>query len=166
MDSDLHCRQILMYGQFDLPRSSDADRKVFTVNSPSAGAGWQRFTRNPGTTMMHILALGGGGGGGAGAVGANSTAAGGGGGGSGGQTAIIIPCALLPETIFVSVGAGGAAGTAGIASRISVFPDTTANHTIAFVNGGGAGGAAAGATAGAAGAAGAVASAANMPLEM
>lgn len=131
---------------------------VFPGNSVTAGTAWEALRIPPWAKRMAILAIGGGGNGGTGVVGANSTAAGGGGGGSGGQTFALIETEFLPDQIFVS------AGGQGIASRVSIVPDATANHCIAIANGGGNGGNASGATGGAAGAAGAVATLAAMPL--
>lgn len=148
---------------FHLPQGKLFTRLLFVGGSPSAGANWQAVHKPKGVSTIDILLFGQGGSGGTGVVGANSTAAGGGGGASGGQTHVTIPAHLIPDIFYVSCGNRGGAGN-GIASYVSIRPNTTANHVIAIANGGGAGGNASGATAGAAGSAGAVATAATMPL--
>jgi hypothetical protein len=134
------------------------ERIVLDANAATAGVGWHNLVIPPWANMMHYIIWGGGGNGGNGATGANSAAAGGGGGGSSGQTSGVLPIAILPKQLYVSV------GMQGIATRISIAPDTVANHCIALVNAGSTGGSAAGATAGAAGVAVAASTAANMPL--
>ena len=128
----------------------------------AAGVGWMPWQRQRGETMAYMLLLGSGGGGGTGVVGANSTAAGGGGGASAGQSRILIPLALLPDQLFVSVPYD--AQGAGVASYISIAPNITANHLLLHAAGGGVGGNAAGATAGAAGPAGAISTIGTAPL--
>lgn len=140
--------------------SSNADVQIFKPNTGTTTNQWSTWVKPRGCTMVNIVVIGCGGSGGSGAVGANSTAAGGGGGGSGGQTAVTIPAAFLPDTLFVSVPVGGVA----VASRVAVFPETTAQSTLAYANNGGTGGNATGATAGAAGAAAAIAAITSMPL--
>ena len=64
--------------------------------------------------LVHVVIHGGGGGGGSGRLRADSTTAagGGGGGGAGGRTEAWIPATLLGATVALTIGAGGAAGTA------------------------------------------------------
>jgi hypothetical protein len=138
-----------MLDTFDTPQATYADIQVFNANSPTAGAGWSTWIKRRGASMCQILVWGGGGGGGNGAIGANSTAAGGGGGGSGGQTSVMIPAALLPDFLHVSV---------------SVYPDTIANNCVAFANQGNPGSSATGATAGTGANATSAATIAQMPL--
>lgn len=151
-----------MLDLFHLPPGTVADVQIFGPNAAVAGVGWSTWRKPRGVTMCTIFGFGSGGGGGNGVVGANSTAAGGGGGGSGGQTYLTIPAALVPDVLFISVGMG--LNAAGVASRVAINPDTTANNCLWIANGGGVGGNGAGATAGAAGSAGAVATIATMPL--
>lgn len=131
---------------------------VFPGTALVAATAWQALRIPPWARRMLIIGHGGGGNGGNGAVGANSTAAGGGGGGSGGQTTVLIETEFLPDQIYISSGAQG------IASRVSLLPDATANHCIMLANGGSNGGNAAGATAGAAGNGGTIATLATCPL--
>lgn len=154
-----------MLDTFDLPQPTFTDIQVFNANSAAAGVGWSTWVKRRGASMCQIFVWAGGGAGGNGVVGANSTAAGGGGGGSSSQTSLLIPAALLPDFLHVSVGFGGSApGVLGVASRVSVYPDATANNCVALANPGNGGASAIGATAGTAGAAGAIATIATMPL--
>ena len=126
-------------------------QQVFNASAPTAGTGWQVWTKPRGVSFVHFFALGGGGGGGGGSVGGNSTA-GGGGGASSNQCSLTFPAWLLPDRLYISVGYGGAGGTApagtggtGVASYVSIYSANTANYLLASVIGGN------GAVAGAAG---------------
>ena len=127
----------------------------------TAWANWIAWNKPIGKSMCQILLIWAGGWGGTGVVWANSASAWGWGGWSWSQTVVTIPLNLLPDTLYISV-AGSKTG-AWVASYVSIYPTTTANHTLAIANGWGAGGNASGATAGAAGAAGAIATNATMP---
>lgn len=144
-----------------------SDVQIFTGNSQAAGNDWVAWHKPRGKTMLHIALFGKGGNGGLGVVGANSTAAGGGGGGSGGQTVLIIPLALLPDVLYLSLAGDSATNT--LASYITVdvpYSGVTvvANNVLAIANGGANGGNASGATAGSAGNGGAIATASAMPI--
>jgi hypothetical protein len=136
---------------------------IFYPNSVTAGVGWQTFDIPESVTMLYIFLLAGGGGGGSGFAG-SPNGGGGGGGGSSSQTSVLIPAAMLPSRLFLSIGHGGATATAGITSRVSVFPDTTANHTLALANPGSGGTSSTSTTGGALGGAGSIATIATMPL--
>lgn len=153
-----------MLGSLGLPRDRLADVQVFYANSAAANIGWAKWKKRPGTSMVSVLCIAGGGGGGAGVIGANSLAAGGGGGASGVQTYVECMGYMLPDTLFISVGVGGAAATAGLVSRVAIAPDAVANNCLVTSPGGGAGGNAAGATAGAAGVGGSAQTIATMLL--
>ena len=67
-----------------------------------------------GISMVYIHIVGGGSGGAGGLSGAAGTARNGGGGGASGNTSrLVVPAALLSESLIVRVGAGGNGGTAG-----------------------------------------------------
>jgi hypothetical protein len=137
-------------------------KHIFYASSVATGVGWQTFDIPESVTMLYIFLLAGGGGGGNGFAG--GTPGGGGGGGSSGQTSVLIPAAMLPSRLFLSIGHGGATATAGIASRISIRPDTTANHTLALANPGEGGNSSTSGTGGTVNAAAGVATIATMPL--
>jgi hypothetical protein len=111
--------------------TSGSDVQIFTAASTSTSfLDWKTWLKPRGKTMAHILCIGGGGGGGGGFTGAASSArGGGGGGGSSGVCRVTIPLFLLPDMLFVAVGAGGqgvgsGGGTAGsgVLSFVSVAP--------------------------------------------
>lgn len=146
------------------PRNHLADVQIFYANSTAAGSQFAPCRKRPGATMCQIICIGGGGGGGNGVVGANSTAGGGGGGGSSGQTIVTMPIIFLQDELFVSVGSGGASNAAGIDSRVSVYPDTSASTCIALANHGNAGGNGSGASGGGGGGNGGAATASSIIL--
>jgi hypothetical protein len=79
---------------------------TFYANSGS----WQTFVKPRNAKMIEIFCLGGGGGG-ARTTNAAGNSGGGGGGGSAGIVRGIIPAFLLPDTLYILVGKGGAGGT-------------------------------------------------------
>ena len=125
--------------------------------------------------MAHIICIGGAAGGGGGAAGGTGVS-GGGGGGSSAVTRVTIPIFLLPDVLYIQVGAGGIGGlgdvigatgngTAGLLSYVAVYPNTTASNVLAISGAAGAGGGGNGNTgAGTAGTAGTIAVIGSMPL--
>jgi hypothetical protein len=150
--------------QFGLPNTPLADVQTFTANSVTASSNFAVWQKPLGKSMCHIFMLGTGGGGGTGVIGANSVSAGGGGGGSGGQTVIMMPMALLPPRLYISVGMGNTAVGAGIQTTVSVLPNGLSASVVGIANGGTRGGNAAAGTGGIAGAAGTIALNSAMPL--
>ena len=121
-----------MIDLFNLPAPQSADIQIFNVPYSIAPPVWRKPR---GCTMAYLFALGGGGGGGGGAQAASGNRGGGGGGGSSAQCSLTVPIWLLPDTLFIYVGAGGAggavnaAGGGGAMSYVSMKPDVSA-----FVN--------------------------------
>lgn len=150
-----------MTDMIGFPRNASANQQIFNANSTAAGQSWYVWNKPIGCSFIHVLCVGGGGGGGGGFVGANNAAGGGGGGGSSGHSSVHIPAWLIPDTMFVSVGYGGAGGAAaagsnGVLSYVSMQSNTIANHVLAVSGaaaavGGGRGTAAAGGSTGTAG---------------
>jgi len=142
---------------FHLPKEAGQTRR-FDATSLSADV-FQPYSVPVGAVALLILCVGGGGGGGNGFTrAAGSAGGGGGGGGSGGISRLWIPTAVIPSTLYVQGGPGGAANTVGGRSGVSV--DGGAYHvskTLLIANGGGAGGNGAVGAAGAAGSAGGIA---------
>jgi hypothetical protein len=93
---------------------ADFDYNVTTASGATGGSGSWTWTIPGGTHIIEIDAIGAGGGGGSGRRGASGTNRyGGGGGASGGWTHMTCVVANLPtSTLSVTIGAGGAGGTA------------------------------------------------------
>jgi hypothetical protein len=127
----------------------------------------QTWQKPRGAKFIHIFAIGGGGGGGGGGVVTSTgTRAGGGGGGSAGFCRGFYPAFLLPDILYVQVGAGGAGGasqtggSAGTTSFVSLTPAQTPTLAPIILSGNtncGSGGGAGGVSTSTAGAAGLVA---------
>ena len=141
---------------FGIPSNFKGDVQIFHANNQST-INYQPWIKPRGTSMSYIVCIGGGGGGGGGRSVASGTAGGGGGGGAcSGISRLIVPTFLLPETLYVQVGAGGLGGAAAVAggagtnSYIMMTPLVfTAVNSLLSSNttapgGGGAGGAAGG----------------------
>ena len=95
-----------------LPRSDVTQRFYQT-------GGLHAYTVPIGARFLQFFCVGGGGAGGAGASGGAGTPRGGGGGGGAGNThRLLVATDLLPKTLFVQVGAGGAPGRASGASGV------------------------------------------------
>lgn len=119
-----------MIDVFNIPSQQ---QQTFTFYSTG---NWQTWSKPRGAKMIEIFCLGAGGGGGHSTVTAGSTT-GGGGGGSAGIVRGLIPAFLLPDTIYILVGKGGAGastsatvgGTGGI-SYVSLQPSTSEQTLI------------------------------------
>ena len=131
---------------FDLP-NLNVYNKLFYAN----GSAWQVWNKPNNSKFVYIFAIGGGGGGGGGRTSAITSATGGGGGGGSAITISLFPSSMLPDTIYIQVGLGGAGGSpsilgsAGGITYLSSQPNTTALNILlqngsAGANGGGAGG--------------------------
>jgi hypothetical protein len=141
---------------FGLPESTLARRYVFGPTGAAGGSDFAAWRKPRGCSMLHIFCLGSGGSGGGGAgEPSNADSGGGGGGASSGFSCVTIPLAVLPDVLYVLVGASTVPGTAGSTSnggpgnggrnsRVAIQPDTTVSNILAVSNnavpGGGAGG--------------------------
>ncbi len=103
---------------------------------------WQTYNVPSWATYLNIICIGGGGGGGGGFSGAAGTARGGGGsGGSSAVTRVTVPALLVPRTLYVQVGAGGAgvssgSGGSGVHSYVCVAPNLTPDINVLARSGG------------------------------
>lgn len=148
---------------FDTPvDTGKSDIQIFTGNSPLYGECWQKWVKPRGKSMCSILLIGKGGNGGTSTPGAATAVAGSGGGSSGTLVYLLMPTAILPDILYLTL--AGITTNALVNSCISIAPDTTANNIIAFGRGGTAGGNATSATAGTAGTASAIPTVSEMPL--
>lgn len=123
--------------------SSPNDCQVFQcLNTDNAQRRVQTYTRPRSASMLGVICVsgGGGGGGGRGST-AGSARGGGGGGGSGGAAIALVPAFLLPSTLFVAVGQGGAGGAGGSSGDGSAGSSGTLSSLIAYADpsGGGTG---------------------------
>jgi hypothetical protein len=120
------------------------------------------WNKPPGIASVFGLLRGAGGGGGGGAGDSTGTLVGGSGGAAGNLMRFFVPALLIPDTLYIYVGAGGAGGaghidsaggsngTAGEESFVSIYKDSTNENKIQRVSGG-AGGNVASTTGGTAG---------------
>lgn len=147
---------------FGLPGIDPANTQVF-YGCPSTT--WIPWNKPTGCSLIMMTVIGSGAGGGAGA---NANTGGGGGGGSGAIVRGIFPAILLPNTIFLQPGQGGASATDGTKSFISInMTQTTPVPADLILSSGNAAAAKGGngtAAAGAAGAGGTIMTAANAIL--
>jgi hypothetical protein len=143
-----------MIGNFDLPiAKSNAKTYIFTndtllgTTGGSVNYGMPQWSKPKGTNFIYGLIIGAGSGGGGGySMGAGTTGGGGGGGTPGGIIQFIQPSYLVPDTLYVTVGVGGAGGAAGNAGGFStnlsglwyqgygVLANTTTRTYYAFAN--------------------------------
>ncbi len=108
------------------PQAGSGDVQVFNQPSTSLDQ-WHTWNKPKGCSLVYILCIGGGGGGGGGATGAAaSSRQGGGGGGSASMVTALIQAALLPDRLYIQVGAGGVGGNPGLG--------TGANGGISYVS--------------------------------
>lgn len=92
-------------------------------------------------TWIDFLLVGGGGGGGNGFSDIEGNPRGGGGGGSSGSiTRIIIPRSIMPDRVYIFVGAGGAAGVNGLGSSVRLTDESNTRTFFASALGGLTGG--------------------------
>ena len=152
-----------MMDVFNVP-NTNINNWVFLTNGGTNA--WQVWQKPKNCKFVNIITIGGGGGGGGGAAGAaNTTRIGGGGGGSSGVTKVFINADLLPDTLYVQVGPGGAGGAAGgngangALSYVSIEANTTVNNVVCRSGNAAAG---PGTAAGAGGAASTIVTQANM----
>lgn len=150
--------------------------KVFYATATGTTTSWQVWTKPTNISVIYMYVIGSGGSGGGGRTGGNNSGGGGGGGGSSSITVAVYPASLIPDTLYVSVGAGragsgaGTGGLTGALSYVSIQPNTTAINILAqsgnAAAGGGGGGTNTGSGAGAAGTAGTAWTFTNNPLAL
>jgi len=128
----------------DLTGLLDGTQGVTVFASPHSTNQWSTWVKPLGCKLVHILCIGAGAGGGGGHTAAAGVArGGGGGGGSGATTFTTVPALLMPDILYVQVGAGGAGGaatvdgSAGSISIVAIAPDSTLINL--FVTSGSAG---------------------------
>jgi len=151
-----------MIDTFNFPNDS-LSRQVYYANS-TGGVSWRIWNKPNNAKFVQFILLGGGGGAAGGVGGGSGTSRrGGAGGGSSSLTTGLFSASMLPDTLFVQVGFGGAggagggiaggAGGAGSLSYVGVLPDSghTSINMLLVSGANAAGGGASDGTAGTAG---------------
>lgn len=146
--------------------------KVFYGTATGTTTSWQIWTKPANVSFVYMYVVGAGGAGGGGRTGLINSGGGGGGGASSSITTVLYPAFLLPDILYISVGAGrnGAIANQGAASGALSYVSTQPNTSSIFIlaqsgdvsAGGGGGGT--GSVAGAAGTAGTIWTYTNYPL--
>jgi hypothetical protein len=119
-----------MLDLFHIPNSQQ-DIKIFYGSGTNS---WQTWSKPRNCQWVWIMCVGGAGGGAGGNI--NLTTSGSSGGGSGGVSRAMFNASHLPDTIFISVGLGGAGGVSnangsnGTRSLVGILPNTTATNLI------------------------------------
>lgn len=127
-----------MNGFNHLPNKVDNSTTIFYANANSASFGrsgsFQTWNKPMGASIVHFIVIGGGSGGGSGMCSSSAAGlcAGGGGGAPGGLISTAIPATLLPNTLYLQVGLGGAGGAAVSASGPTAGLSGS-NGTISYV---------------------------------
>ena len=144
-----------MIDVFNIP-NNDSNFDIFTNNGGTSS--WQTWVKPKNAKFIQILAIGGGGGGGAGWSSSFNSGGGGGGGGAGAVVSGFYPANVLPNTLYIQIGSGGAGGRnrsdnggSGTATFISINAGSAAVDRIIYANPGTFGGAGSGSIAGTAG---------------
>lgn len=123
-----------MYGFNNLPNKTDQNTYLFYANASSSISGsFQAWNVPEYASFLHFTVIGGGagGGGGVGGVSQASGRFGGGGGAPGGLVAVSVPTILLPKTLYLQVGYGGAPGTGS--NNQAVSGQSGQSGTISYV---------------------------------
>lgn len=149
-----------MQGLAHLPNLNTGGVAIFLNSGQVNGQGYQIWRKPKGATWVSFIVVGGGGGGGGGFSRTAGSAGGGGGGGAcSGIARFACPAALLPDELYIQVGAGGIGGAAGAAGaagtnsfvllgRTAVLPNILVYSGVNAPGGGGGGTGAASGTAG------------------
>jgi hypothetical protein len=129
-----------MLDLFHIPSNTDNTKIFYAAGGTND---WQTWEKPRNAKFIQIFCLGGGASGGSGYRGtATANRTGAGGGGSGGITRALYPAFLLPDTLYVQVGLGGASvagstttsgstGTSGGISYVSIASSTSSINILA-----------------------------------
>jgi len=167
-----------MNGFGHLPSKSDQNTFVFYANASGSTSGsFQAWSVPEHAAFLHFTVIGGGAGGGGGCGGTAQAAgrSGGGGGAPGGMVSVSIPAILLPKTLYLQVGYGGAPGTgsnnqavagqsgqSGTISYVCLYPEINPGSAVIQSSNTAPGGGAGGSTSGTAGTAITIADSLNL----
>ena len=149
----------MVHGLLHLPTGGLKRQSIFRANQITGANSWQEWRKPKGCALIGIWMLSAGGGGGNGfSRAANNPGGGGGGGAGGGKTGVLLDAMLCPDILFIQVGNGGAANTAGGSTIVSSVPAATQGLYLAQYTGGGGGGNGSAGSSGSAGSGGALTS--------
>lgn len=140
-----------MYGFQHLP--SQQQQRFWVYNGSNRPTnGFQPWIKPPGISFVHIICIGAGAGGSSAfPYSASSGARGGSGGGAGSMNSVFLPAYLVPDTLYINVGIGGAGGAAsnvagtanvaqaGTSTYVGFYPAQSAAVSFCMANPGGAG---------------------------
>jgi hypothetical protein len=115
--------------------NSQQDVQIFYTNGSTNA--WQTWNKPRKCNYVWIMCIGGGGGGGNGATPINNTNSG---GGSGAVTRALYNAQQLADRLYVQVGVGGAAATAGTRSVVALQPSVVSQNMVAISGNAGAAG--------------------------
>lgn len=146
-----------MIDVFNFP-NNNSNVDIFRNITGTGTTAWQTWVKPKNAKFIQILAIGGGGGGGAGWSSSFNSGGGGGGGGAGGVILGLYPANVLPNILYIQVGAGGVGGklrsdpgTSGSVTAVSTGPTTDAVLRIIYASVGTFGGGGSGSVGGTAG---------------
>ena len=122
---------------FDIP---NLQNRIQIFQTTTSSAAWQTWQKPRNCKYVYIYTIGGAGGGAAGQAGTGTNRTGGSGGGSGAITRGIFPAAMIPDTLYILVGAGGLGGVsnsqgiAGSATYVSMYGNADAGNLLIYSN--------------------------------
>jgi hypothetical protein len=128
-----------MLDLFDIPNLAN---RIQVFQTSTSGAAWQTWQKPRNCKFVYIYTIGGGGGGAGGQAGTGTNRVGGAGGGSAAITRGYFPAAMIPDTLYVLVGAGGLGGAsngigiAGSATYVSMYANAAVGNNLIFANNG------------------------------
>lgn len=117
----------------DLSHIPNSQQDVQIFNAISGSNSWQTWQKPRKCNYVWIMCVGGGGGGGNGGTPVNSFVNSG--GGSGAVTRALYNAQQLPDILYVQVGLGGAAATAGTRSLVALQPVNNVAQNLVAISG-------------------------------
>lgn len=121
-----------MLDVFNIPGQLD-NVKIFYTQGTTA---WQTWTKPRTCNFIWMMCIGG-----ASGAGNGGTLGNGNGGGAGGVARALFPANVLPDTLFIQPGPGGASNTTGSRSFVAIVPSSAAVMNIVCTSGAAAAGA-------------------------
>ncbi len=120
-----------MIDVFNIP-NSDLKTQIFYTTASGATNQWQTWSKPANAKMIYFTVIGGGAGG-AGGFASVGTRNGGAGGGGSSLTIGLFPASVLPDTLYIQVGAGGA-GSTGTPTGTATNPLSGNSGSLSYVS--------------------------------